>query len=36
MNNYCVYLLVNTSNKYTYLGITNNSDRRIRQHNGII
>jgi len=36
MNNYCVYLLVNTSNKYTYLGITNNSIRRIRQHNGII
>ena len=36
MNNYCVYLLINTSNKYTYLGITNNSIRRIRQHNGII
>ena len=31
---YCVYLLTNTCNKYTYLGITNNSDRRLRQHNG--
>ncbi len=36
MNDYCVYLLINTSNKYTYLGITNNSVRRLRQHNGII
>ena len=33
---YCVYLLINTTNKYTYLGITNNSKRRIRQHNCII
>jgi len=36
MTDYCVYLLINTSNRYTYLGITNNSKRRIRQHNGII
>jgi putative endonuclease len=36
MNNFCVYLLKNTTNKYTYLGITNNSQKRIRQHNGII
>jgi len=36
MNNYIVYLLTNTSNRNTYLGITNNSERRIRQHNGII
>ena len=36
MNNYILYLLKNTSNKYTYLGITNNSERRIRQHNNII
>ena len=36
MNDYIVYLLLNTSNQYTYLGITNNSERRIRQHNGII
>jgi predicted GIY-YIG superfamily endonuclease len=37
-NTYIVYLLVNTSNNnnYTYLGITNNSKRRLRQHNGII
>ena len=36
MNNYIVYLLSNTTNQYTYLGITNNSERRLRQHNGII
>lgn len=34
MNDYCVYLLCNTSNNCTYLGITNNSKRRLRQHNG--
>ena len=33
---YIVYLLINTSNQYTYLGITNNSERRLRQHNGIL
>tara|TARA_B110001450_G_C17219038_1_gene318622 strand:+ start:44 stop:406 length:363 start_codon:yes stop_codon:yes gene_type:complete len=35
-NTYMVYLLINTSNtnNYTYLGITNNSIRRLRQHNG--
>lgn len=31
---YSVYLLKNTSNKRTYLGITNNTTRRLRQHNG--
>ena len=31
---YVVYLLVNTSNKKTYVGSTNNTIRRIRQHNG--
>ena len=36
MNDYCVYLLINTHTKYTYLGITNNSARRIRQHNSEI
>ena len=36
MNNYIVYLLKNSCNNFTYLGITNNSNRRIRQHNGII
>ena len=35
-NDYCVYLLKNTNNKYTYLGITNNSKKRIRAHNGEI
>ena len=34
--NYILYLLINTHNNYTYLGITNNSERRIRQHNGEI
>lgn len=33
INNYMVYLLVNTTNKCTYIGSTNNSIRRIRQHN---
>ncbi len=31
---YVVYLLVNTSNNKTYVGSTNNTVRRIRQHNG--
>ena len=31
---YVVYLLVNTSNNKTYVGSTNNTKRRIRQHNG--
>ena len=33
---YIVYLLKNTDNNYTYLGITNNFKRRLRQHNGEI
>lgn len=36
MNDFIVYLLKNTHTKYTYLGVTNNSSRRIRQHNGEI
>lgn len=36
MNNFIVYLLKNTHSKYTYLGVTNKSERRIRQHNGEI
>lgn len=32
--NYVVYVLVNTSHTKTYVGITNNITRRIRQHNG--
>lgn len=35
-NNYIVYLLINNINNRTYLGITNNPDRRIKQHNGIL
>jgi len=31
--NWRVYLLKNTHNNYTYLGVTNN-DKRIRRHNG--
>ena len=34
MNNWSLYLLENTVNKYTYLGVTVNIIRRIRQHNG--
>ena len=33
MSNYLVYILINTNNNKTYVGITNNSQRRIRQHN---
>jgi len=33
---YILYLLENTSNNRTYLGVTNNFNKRIRQHNGII
>ena len=34
MNNWSLYLLENTENKYTYLGVTVNINRRIIQHNG--
>ena len=30
---YLVYLLKSDDNKYTYIGITSNFDRRLRQHN---
>lgn len=36
MNQYLVYLLTNSQSNRTYLGITNNPERRIRQHNGEI
>jgi predicted GIY-YIG superfamily endonuclease len=32
-NNYIIYILFNTSNNCTYVGMTNNPTRRIRQHN---
>lgn len=35
-NNYIIYMLINTSHNKTYIGITNNMRRRIRQHNGEI
>lgn len=35
-NDWTVYLLLNTSNNKTYVGITNNIDKRIKQHNGIL
>ena len=31
---YIVYLLTNTCNNRTYLGVTNNPMRRLKQHNG--
>jgi predicted GIY-YIG superfamily endonuclease len=33
---YIVYLLKNTNTNHTYVGITNNPERRIRMHNGEI
>ncbi len=36
INNYVVYLLINTVHNKTYIGITNKPERRIRQHNGEI
>lgn len=33
-NNYIIYVLYNTVSNYTYVGITNKPERRIRQHNG--
>jgi hypothetical protein len=36
MENYIVYLLINSSNNSTYIGITNNPENRLRKHNGEI
>lgn len=36
METYLVYLLQNTVNGYTYVGMTNNLARRIKQHNGLL
>ena len=33
---YIIYLLTNSENNCTYVGITNNPERRLRQHNGEI
>jgi putative endonuclease len=34
MSEYLVYILINTIHNKTYVGITNNQIRRLRQHNG--
>ena len=34
MNNWSLYLLENSDNKRTYLGVTVDIKRRLRQHNG--
>ena len=36
MNNWSLYLLENTDNKKTYLGVSTDYIRRLRQHNGEI
>lgn len=36
MDSYTLYLLVNSSNNCTYVGITNNPIQRLRKHNGEI
>lgn len=33
---WCCYLLYSESAKRSYIGVTNNIDRRLKQHNGVI
>ena len=36
MNNWSLYLLENSDNKKTYLGVSNNVENRIKKHNGLL
>ena len=36
MSDWYCYVLISKDKKHTYIGATNNIDRRLRQHNGII
>lgn len=36
MNNWSLYLLENSSSGITYLGVTTDKDRRLKQHNGLL
>lgn len=36
LDNYYSYLLTNESGTSTYIGITNNLDKRLLQHNGVL
>ena len=36
VGSWCCYILKSTINNKTYIGSTNNTERRLRQHNGII
>ena len=36
MSDWYCYVLISLDKKHTYIGATNNIDRRLRQHNGII
>lgn len=36
MSNWSLYLLENSDNKRTYLGVSNDVEKRIKKHNGIL